>query len=397
VTGLRRDGTVFPLHLSVGEMSVAGERKFTGILHDLTERVRLEDRLRASEAHWRSVVESAVDGIVVIDAHGRIEAFNRAAERLFGYTEAEILGRNVNILMPSPYREEHDGYLAHYVTGGAAKIIGIGREVRGLRRNGTTFPVHLAVGEMFVNGQQKFTGILHDLSARVLMEEQLREQTAMAHLGEMAAMIAHEVKNPLAGIRGAVEVIGGRLAPESRDAAVATEIVKRIDGLNDLIKDLLLFARPPHPKLAAVDISQLISLTASLLRDDPNMASLEVQIDGAAPPIMADAELLKIVFVNLIVNGAQAMGGHGSIRVSVTMADASCRIAIRDEGPGIPPDVRQRIFAPFFTTKSKGTGLGLPTAKRLIDAHAGRIEIDCPPDGGTVVIVDLPAQSPALT
>ena len=208
VTGRRRDGTTFPLHLSVGEMSIQGERKFTGMLHDLTERVRLEDELRASEARWRSIIESAVDGIVVIDAHGRIEAFNPAAERLFGYQEREVVGRNVNMLMPSPYHEEHDTYLARYLATGVQKIIGIGREVTGLRRDGTTFPLHLSVGEMTVGGERKFTGILHDLSARVRIEEQLREQTSLARLGEMAAVIAHEVKNPLAGVRGAIQVIG---------------------------------------------------------------------------------------------------------------------------------------------------------------------------------------------
>ncbi len=396
VTGLRRDGTVFPLHLSVGEMSIGGERKFTGILHDLTERVHLEERLRSSEAHWRSVVESAVDGIIVIDARGGIEAFNPAAERLFSYAEADVVGRNVNMLMPSPYHEEHDGYLAHYLRTGEAKIIGIGREVRARRADGTTFPVHLAVGEMSVNGERKFTGILHDLSARVRMEEQLREQAAMAHLGQMAAVIAHEVKNPLAGIRGAVQVIGRRLPPESRDAAVTNEIVKRIDGLNDLMKDLLLFARPPQPKPALVNVAELISSTASLLADDPSVDRVHVEVHGTTPPIMADAELLKIVFVNLLVNGAHAMDGRGVIRVSLGTAAGMCRIAFHDGGPGIPTEIREKIFTPFFTTKSKGTGLGLPTTKRLIDAHAGRIDIECPPGGGTIVTVQLPEQIATL-
>jgi two-component system sensor kinase FixL len=397
VTGLRRDGTVFPLHLSVGEMSVGGERKFTGILHDLTEQVRLHEQLRSSEAHWRSIVESAVDGIVVIDARGRIEAFNPAAERLFGYGEADVVGRNVNMLMPSPYHEEHDGYLARYLQTGAARIIGIGREVRARRADGSTLPVHLSVGEMTVNGDRKFTGILHDLSTRVRMEEQLREQTAMAHLGEMAAVIAHEVRNPLAGIRGAVQVIGSRLAPDSRDAAVAGEIVKRIDGLNDLMKDLLLFARPPQPKPAVVDVAALISSIADLLAEDPSVGDVRVQIAGAAPNIMADADLLKIAFINLIMNGAHAMDGQGVVRVTVETTASICRIAFQDSGPGIPSDIREKIFTPFFTTKSKGTGLGLPTTKRLVDAHAGRIEIICPPEGGTIVTVQLPAQLPAVT
>ena len=153
VTGRRRDGTTFPLHLSVGEMSIQGERKFTGMLHDLSERMRLDEELRASEARWRSVIDSAVDGIVVIDAHGRIESFNPAAERLFGYEEREVVGRNVNMLMPSPYHEEHDTYLTRHLATGVQKIIGTGREVTGLRRDGTTFPLHLSVGKMTVGGE----------------------------------------------------------------------------------------------------------------------------------------------------------------------------------------------------------------------------------------------------
>lgn len=393
VAGLRRDGTVFPLHLSVGEVSIAGEKKFTGILHDLTERVELEARLRSSEERWRSVVESAVDGIIVIDAHGRIEAFNPAAERLFGYAEADVVGRNVNILMPPPYNEEHDRYLARYLTTGVQKIIGTGREVTGLRRDGSTFPVHLAVGEMIVGGERKFTGILHDLSARVQMEEQLREQAALARLGEMAAVIAHEIKNPLAGIRGAIQVIGSRLPAESRDAAVTKEIVARIDGLNELMKDLLLLARPPQPRPVSVDVATLVATTAGLLAEDPAVGNVRVEIQGAMSPIMADAELLKIVFVNLLVNGAHAMQGQGVIRVSVGAVDSLCQITFQDSGPGIPPDIRAKIFTPFFTTKSRGTGLGLPTAKRIIEAHAGTIGIDCPPGGGTTVTVQLPMPS----
>src|SRR4029079_4703594 len=142
--------------------------------------------LRASEARWRSIVESAVDGIVVIDAHGRIQAFHPAAERLFGYAEADVVGQNVNMLMPSPYHEEHDTYMARYLATGVKKIIGTGREVTGLPRDGTTFPVHLSVGELTVGGERRFTGILHDLSARVKIEEQLRERSSLARIGEMA-------------------------------------------------------------------------------------------------------------------------------------------------------------------------------------------------------------------
>jgi two-component system sensor kinase FixL len=396
VTGMRRDGSKFPLHLSVGEAVVDGERKFTGIVHDLSERVKLEDRLRASEARWRSIVESAVDGIVVIDSRGSIEAFNPAAERLFGYGEAEVLGKNVKMLMPSPFDEEHDEYLARYLRTGAAKIIGIGREVTAKRRDGTTFPVHLSVGEMSVNGERKFTGILHDLSARIRMEEQLREQNALARLGEMAAVIAHEVKNPLAGVRGAIQVIGGRLPRESKDAAIVKEILTRIDALNELMKDLLLFARPPQPRLAPVDLAGLIRTTADLLSGDPAIKGVAIQVAGTGKPVIGDAELLKIVFQNLLMNGAQAMHGQGAIQVTLDAVDGVCRISVRDAGPGIAPEVLGKIFTPFFTTKSRGTGLGLPTAKRIIEAHGGSIALTSAAGIGTAVELSLPLSAVAL-
>ena len=391
--GRRRDGRVFPVHLSVGEMTIDGTRKFTGMLHDLSARARQEERRKASEARWQSVVDSAVDGIVVIDPHGRIESFNPAAERLFGYAEREVLGQNVTVLMPSPYREEHDTYLARYLATGTKKIIGFGREVQGLRRDGTTFPLHLSVGEILANGERRFTGILHDLSARTVIEQQLREQTALARLGEMAAVVAHEVKNPLAGIRGAIQVIGGRLPADSTDRRIVEEIVSRIDALSDLMKDLLLFAKPPKPRPQLTDLRRLMAATAELLREDASLQDVTVHIEGGAPPAMADASLLQIVFHNLLLNSAQAMHGRGGIRVSVSDAEAMCRIAISDEGPGIPADIRDKVFTPFFTTKSRGSGLGLPTCRRLVEAHSGTIAVDCPPEGGTTVTVTLPAGS----
>jgi two-component system, LuxR family, sensor kinase FixL len=351
--------------------------------------------LRDSSARLQSIIDSAVDGIIVIDATGRIETFNRGAERLFGYSAAEVVGRNVNMLMPSPYHEEHDGYLERYLTTGAAKIIGIGREVSGRRRDGSIFPLHLSVGEMRVGGARRFTGILHDLSARVRMEEQLREQAALAKLGEMAALIAHEVKNPLAGVRGAIQVIGSRLPTASKDAAIAKEVVARIDALDDLVKDLLLFARPPQLKPAPVDVAKLVAITAELLTQDPSLACVHVDIQGSAPPIQADPEMLKIVFENLLVNAAHAMEGRGRIQVDVAFTDARCRISVIDRGPGISPEIREKIFMPFFTTKARGSGLGLPTAKRLVEAHQGALAIECPPTGGTTVTVQLPADLPA--
>ena len=251
-------------------------------------------------------------------------------------------------------------------------------------------PLELSVSEMRIGEQRKFTGIVHDLSARVQIEGRLREQAALAKLGEMAAVIAHEVKNPLAGIRGAMQVFGGRMSKDDASAPVLKDIVARIDSLDQMMKDMLLFARPPKLKRAPTEVARLVGMIASLLSQDPALRELEIEIDGAAPPVSADADMLGIVFQNLIINGAHAMHGKGRIRIAIDTGNSSCQIAFIDQGPGISPEIRDKIFTPFFTTKSRGSGLGLPTAKRLVEAHDGEIAIDCPPGGGTTVVVRLP-------
>ena len=349
------------------------------------------EALRVSAARWRAVIDAAVDGIIVIDSRGRIEAFNHAAEQMFGYQEAEVLGRNVSVLMPEPDRSRHDGYLHHHLETGERKIIGIGRSVTGVRRDGQQFPLHLSVGAMEIDGEKHFTGILHDLSRRTELEERLREATALARLGEMAAVIAHEVRNPLAAVRGAVQVIGSRLPPSTGDAAIVREIIARIDGLNDLIQDLLVFARPPKPRLARLDVRALLNAVVELLGRDPGFADLVVEIDGEVPPVSGDATLLTIAFQNLLINSAQAMQGRGLVRVSLSAADGWHHIEIADTGPGIPIEIRAQLFRPFKTTKARGTGLGMATAKRLTELHNGRIEVSCPDDGGTTVTIHLPS------
>ena len=269
-----RDGRLLNVSLTVSPIVDTTGRVVgaSAIARDITEAKRVEAALRASEERYRSIIDSAVDAIIVIDRRGRVEAFNAAAERLFGYAAKDVLGRNVNMLMPQPYHGEHDQYMARYLATGEKRIIGIGREVTARRRDGTTFPVHLSVGEMTIDGEPKFTGILHDLTARVVLETQLREQAALTRLGEMAAVVAHEVKNPLTGIRGAVQIIGSRLPAGSRDAEVVKEIVARIDALNDLMKDLLLFARPPQPRLAPIDPLPILETVVNLVRQDPGRA-----------------------------------------------------------------------------------------------------------------------------
>jgi len=391
---LTKDGRELDISLTVSPIKDSAGRIVgaSTIARDITERKRVEQALRSSEARWRAIIESAVDGIVVIDARGHVETFNRAAERLFGYAAHEVVGRNVNVLMPAPYHEEHDGYIARYLATGVQTIIGIGREVTGLRKDGRTFPVHLSVGEASIDGERKFTGILHDLTERVQLETRLREQSALTRLGEMAAVVAHEVKNPLTGIRGAIQVIGSRLPAGSKDVQIVGDIVARIDALNDLMKDLLLFARPPQPRVGPVDVIALLKNVTDLLRQDPTLQGVRVEVTGQAPVVTADAELLTIVVQNLLLNGAHAMQGQGLIHVSVTSADGGCQITIADQGPGIAPEVLGKLFTPFFTTKARGTGLGLSTAKRFVEVHGGTLSIESPATGGTSATIRLPVR-----
>ncbi len=387
-----KDGTLLDVSLTVSPIfdsrgQIVGA---SAIARDVSVRKDAERQIRSNEELLRSIVESAVDGIIVIDARGRIEEFNHAAEGFFGYSRGEALGQNVTLLMPSPFHEEHDQYLARYMETGEARIIGKGREVMGQRKDGTTFPLHLSVGEMAVRGDRKFIGILYDLTARVEMETRLREQAALVRLGEMAAVIAHEVKNPLAAVRGAIQVIGKRLPAGSREAPVVAEIISRLDALNQLVGDLLLFARPPRPNPVPLDVKSVINATVALFREDAAHEGIDVDLSGSTPPVMADAELLKIVFLNLLLNSAHAVRGQGAIRIALSAPDGVCDIVIADTGPGIAPEVRAKLFTPFVTTKARGTGLGLSTVKRLLDAHQGSIELNCPPGGGTVVTIRLP-------
>jgi signal transduction histidine kinase len=188
-------------------------------------------------------------------------------------------------------------------------------------------------------------------------------------------------------------VIGSHLPPEGQDARIVDEIVARIDSLTELVKDLLLFARPPQPRPAPTDIAPLVALTADLLGADPALGGVRVRVEGSAPPVPADPGLLRIVFLNLLVNSAQAMKGQGTIDVSVSASTAECVIRFSDNGPGIPPEVRDKVFTPFFTTKARGTGLGLSTAKRVVEAHGGTISVECPTAGGTTVTIALPFQA----
>ncbi len=326
--------------------------------------------------------------VAVTDVTGTITYVNDKFCEISKYSRNELLGQDHRII--------NSGYHPKEFIRGLWTTIANGRiwrgEIRNRAKDGTFYWVDTTIVP-FLDDRGKpyqYMAIRSDITERKRTEELLREQAALARLGEMAAVVAHEVKNPLAGIRGALQVIGSRMPETSRDRTIIGDIVERLDSLNDIVQDLLVFARPREPKLAPVALAELVEGTAALLKKDPSHATAQVTVTGDRPTINADAEQLQIVMLNLLLNAAQAAGAAGHVRVSVQSRNGLCRIAIADSGPGIPVDIRDRIFEPFFTTKHRGTGLGLPTAKRVVERHHGEITVACPPEGGTIVTITLP-------
>ena len=328
--------------------------------------------------------------VATTNVKGEITFVNDAFVEISKYRRDELLGRDHRIINSGHHPKEFIRDLWQTIASGR-----IWRgELRNRAKDGSIYWVDTTIVP-FLDGRGKpyqYMAIRYDITDRKRSEDKLREQAALARLGEMAAVVAHEVKNPLAAIKGALQVIGGRMSVESRDTAIIGEVVARVDALNDIVQDLLVFARPREPQLSPVALRSLIEDTAALLRKDPAHAGMQLTVSGGNPIVPLDVEQLKIVFLNLLLNAAQAGGASGRIAVTIRTDDLAATVAIADEGPGIPADVRGRIFEPFFTTKHRGTGLGLPTALRVVERHRGTIDLQCPDAGGTVVTVSLPMQ-----
>ncbi|MCA8946901.1 MAG: PAS domain S-box protein [Planctomycetes bacterium] len=354
---------------------------------DVTELAEARTELADIGQFMRSVVDTAAEGIIAINSRGEIRTVNQAAERLFGWSADELVGRNVSTLMPDPWASEHDSYIQNYERSRVPKIIGIGREVSAKRKDGTLFPAYLSVSE--VTGGI-YTGIVRDLSAEKVLQQQLQEQEALATLGKMAAVVAHEVRNPLAGIAGVIQVLRSRSSGGTPEHEIMGDVLSRIDSLVETINDLLLYARPRELRPVPVRISELLAESARLVENTPGCEGIRVDVPKSEYAVNVDVEYLREALLNVLLNAAQAMGGKGRILAQVQDCDDHCCVHITDSGPGIPADIRDKVFEPFFTTKGRGTGLGLALVKRVAERHGGEIAIKCPPEGGTVVTVRLP-------
>ena len=236
----------------------------------------------------------------------------------------------------------------------------------------------------------QYMAIHYEVTERKVAEERLRQREALARLGQMSAMVAHEVKNPLAGISGALQVVGARLPADSQEHAILDSIQERIDALNRMLQDLLVFARPRDPVLVPSVLRAVISEAGAAMQRDPALAELEVRIRGDDATLPLDREQIHIVFLNLLLNAAQAMDLRGAIDVRITAGDGQCKATVADRGPGVPPALRDRMFDPFFSTKRRGAGLGLSTARRMVEAHGGSLTAGPRGGGGTVLTVTLP-------
>jgi two-component system, LuxR family, sensor kinase FixL len=373
---------------------------------------------KIAESRFNALLDAAVDAIILIDPRGLITRFNLAAEKMFGYREDEVRGRNVSMLMPDPYQSQHDGYLHRYETTGERRIIGIGREVTALRKDGSTFPIDLSVGEFNTDeapqhrrGEDKtsahgFVGIIRDLTER---RAQTREAEALrmrlTHvgrigvLGEMVSGIAHEVNQPLTAISNYASacrrmVNSGTIAgPEL--ASTLEKIGAQAERAGGVIRGLRALVRRREEVRAPIDCNQLIRDVSKLIDFEMRQAGFRLVLDLAEPlpHAVGDAVQIQQVVLNLLRNGLDAMlerATGDTIEVATTAGEAFVEIRVCDSGPGIAPEAMDRLFEPFFTTKPQGIGLGLSICKSIITAHGGQMTGEDAPRGGALFHIRLP-------
>jgi two-component system sensor kinase FixL len=358
--------------------------------------------------HLQSILDNIPDATIVINENGIIQTFSAAAERLFDYTAADVVTKNVNILMPSPYREDHDGYLKRYLRTGERRIIGIGRVVVGQRRDGSTFPMELAVGEMQVRNQRFFTGFVRDLTERQQTELRLQElQAELVHMsrltamGEMASALAHELNQPLSAIANYMK--GSRRLLENPSDQTAGMVRDAMDKAadqalraGDIIRRLRDFVARGESERRVEDVKKLVEEASALALVGAKDKGVRVRF-AFAPRldfVLADKVQIQQVLLNLIRNAIEAMENEPIRELVVSTSPAQdnmVEIRVSDTGPGIAPEISAQLFQPFVTTKSQGMGVGLSISRTIIEAHGGSIVQRPNPGGGTIFSFTLPA------
>ena len=360
------------------------------------------------EEHLRSILATVPDAMVLIDEVGVILSFSAAAEKMFGYAEAEVVGENVSMLMPSPDRERHDSYLKNYRETGARKIIGIGRVTTARHRDGNTFPIELSVGEAWVDGKRIFTGFIHDLTQRRRADMRLRDlQGELAHVGRLSEMgtlassLAHELNQPLTAIasycQGAADLLEGK--PEAEQLELAREALRdtaeqalRAGQIVRRMRDFLSHGETEH---RIESLSRIISEANALALVGSREHGIDVQVrlDPLADVVFVDRIQIQQVLFNLIRNAIEAMleSAVRSLCIStLTGPEGFVTVEIEDSGSGISESVASQLFQPFVTSKSTGMGIGLSICRTIIEAHGGRIWFEAGADSGTTFLFTLP-------
>ncbi len=365
-------------------------------VRDIGDRIAAERRLDAARARERAYLDLAAVILVALDASGMVTMVNRAGTEILGRSEASIVGAAwFPTFVPATHR-------------GTAESV-FRQTLDGERGDAATFqyPVIGASGEERLiewrhaalrDPEGRVLAVLSsgtDVTERERMTRRLIEQAGLARLGEMAAVVAHEVKNPLTGIRGVIEILRDGMPADHAHRGLLDATLERISVLNSIVNDLLLYGRPHRPEPRPVRIAALVDESAALVRADREFAGVEFRTRGPDAVVPVDPQLMRPVMTNILLNAAQAMGGRGVITVDITEEPLECRIAIADTGPGIPPDILPRIFEPFVSTKSRGTGLGLPIARRLVESHGGTLTARAGAGGGAVLEIRLPHPAPA--
>jgi PAS domain S-box-containing protein len=354
---------------------------------------RLPDHVQQLADLKRAIDHAAI--VATTDVSGRITYVNDKFVEISGYARDELLGQDHRII--------NSGYHSKDFIRELWRTIANGRvwhgELRNRAKDGRYYWVDTTIVPFLDNRGKpyQYIAIRADITARKAAEERLAQQAALARLGQMAAVVAHEVRNPLAGIKGAVQILMSRRSVDDAEQPVMRDIVARIDSLSELINDLMVFARPRPPQLSIVELQGLVGDAITIARRDPSAQATDITMKGDNVSITADGELVRATVLNLLLNATQAMGGRGAIVVATGRRGDEAILEVRDTGPGIPPDIRDQVFEPFFTTKSRGGGLGLPIARRTAELHGGTLTLDCPETGGTVVTITLPVRPPTTS
>lgn len=399
-----KDGRLIPVSVTISPIrdhagTIIGASK---IARDQSEAARTRQELERREVMLRSILATVPDAMIVIDEHGLIQSFSATAEQLFGFGLEEVQGRNIKILMPPPYREAQDSYIARYLATAVKRIIGTRRTVVGQRKNGSTFPMELVVGEVKLPGARLFTCFARDITGREARERQLAElQAELAHvsrlteLGQMASTLAHEVSQPLAAMANYRNAVRRLLAADKREEA--QETIERIAGqaerARQIIQRLRDLVRKGKTEQKREDLVKCIGEASALaLVGVGDGLKLEIKVGKDAAEAMIDRIQIQQVLLNLIRNAAEAMASCPTRKLSISTARAGDMVEIRlaDTGPGLAPSVRARLFQPFVTTKPDGLGVGLSVCRRIVEAHGGKLAAEDAPGGGTVFSLTLP-------